>query len=172
MVWLWTWFENLNLVLDIQYDKFHSWIFYCRQLHRYITYTASNFSERKQSEKIFILNLQQLLEFVWYSFIVVVALPQRGKHTQCNKCCVKLVLKLSDLSAYNTSTFSNDTCFCKNYCTFCYKPAPKHNQRSFCHWSVWNKIGHKVYEPRRPSFNKIQSDQDMAVWHGQISVIL
>ena len=62
----------------------------------------------------FIWNLPQLLEFVWYLFIVVVALLQKfrcppmvafegkkthiiclysGKHPQCNNRCMKLVLK-------------------------------------------------------------------------------
>ena len=84
-------FENLNLVLDLREDdNFHRWIVHFHPWPTCIyngkisqvcmAWFTANLSVKKTCERRFddvhsILNLQQWLEFVWYSSIVVVALP-------------------------------------------------------------------------------------------------
>ena len=102
MVWLWTRFENINLVLD-EMTSFIAELF-----------TSTNNIQMGYCAE-FVRKKTKWKKFQWCTFhlkpaaIIGICLvlihrggstASKGKHTQCNKCCVKLVLKLCDLSAY------------------------------------------------------------------------
>ena len=67
--------ENIKLVLDEMTSFLAELFISTNNIHNMYCF---EFVRKKYV--LFILNLQQLFEFVRYSFIGVVALPQMGKH--------------------------------------------------------------------------------------------